>query len=512
MSRLIFVARGVLSDYLLWAVSVFSGLFMTPVMLHYLKPEGYGLWAVFGSLLGYLGIVDLGLSPSTAKHVAQFRAQGRSHAMSEWVSSTLFFYVPLSAVVLGCAILMAPYVSGLLHVSSGLMTIAKWALIAASFSLAVALPRGALRGVIVGHQRMDIANLVDAAFVMINALTLFVVLSSGGGLLGAALASAGVSVLQTIVVFVLTRILYPSVRMTPRFFNPGVVRRALRFSVPILVVAITTQVVFRTDNIVIGVFRGAREVVNYAIAYTLMWYCMNLVFKISDSLLPVFSDLDAGGERRSMRRAYLESCRLSVALAFCLTVGLIFFGRSAITFWVGEERFVGMATLIALALLPAVHSVIHVGSVMLIGLGRARSIALLSVPDAGLNIVLSVVLVRWLGVVGVALGTLIPELLTTFWYIPRLCNREVRIPGREFIAEVYLRPLIAAAVGVVVAWGVTRMLFSAHPLATVCIGGTLTAGSYFAAYFASGTSDERAMYWRVLQRAWVKSGTTIPEG
>lgn len=512
MSRLIPIARGVLSDYFLWGVTALSNIVLAPLMLRYLGSEGYGLWAIFASMLGYMGLVDLGLGPSTATHVARYHAQGRHQAIGEWVSSVFFLYLPLSGVVLGAALLFGPFVGSLFHVSAGLSQAAKLAFIASGLGLAVALPRGAFRGTLVGHQRMDVANLTDALFVLVSTAFVVVAIVSGGGLPGAAIASAAMAGLQTGVTLLLLRRFFPHVKLDPRLFNWQLVGSALRFGLPILVVFITAQVVFRTDNIVIGVFKGAHAVAPYAIAYTLVWFSLNLVFKISDSLLPVFSGLRAAGEQHALRQTYLESSRLSLALAVCLTTGLLFFGRFAITGWVGAEYFVGTGTLTVLALLPFVHSVTHVGSIMLIGLGRARSIALLSVPDAALNLALSVALVRPLGVMGVALGTLIGELLTTFWYIPLLCNHEAGLSYREFLAHVAIRPILGAGPAALVAWGTSRALATFHPLGAAVVGGMLMAVTYFAIYFMLSSPGERTTYWRAFRGVWFKARATPAEG
>ncbi|MEZ5948647.1 MAG: polysaccharide biosynthesis C-terminal domain-containing protein [Planctomycetaceae bacterium] len=48
---------------------------------------------------------------------------------------------------------------------------------------------------------------------------------------------------------------------------------------------------------------------------------------------------------------------------------------------------------------------------MLTGTGYVRLPALLFAAEAAVNLILSLILIRWWGVVGVALGTLIPLLL-----------------------------------------------------------------------------------------------------
>jgi O-antigen/teichoic acid export membrane protein len=512
MSRVSRLTHAILSDYVLWTVMVLNGIVLAPFLLDRLHAEGYGLWAIYGSLLGYMGLVDLGLSPTTATQVAQLQARGRQDEMAEWVSNVLLLDLVLMVLVLGASVGTAPFVATLFHVSSALRPTATWAFLAACAGLAMALPRGILRGVIVGHQRTDLANFVDAGFGAAAAVGIIVSLVLGGGLLGATLVGAGISILQTLCTAGVVRRLFPAVPLVPRLTRPDIIAQVLRFSLPILAVYLTAQVVFRTDNIVIGVFRGVGDVATYAVAYAMVWFSLNLVFKLSDSLLPVFSSMQAAGERGALRRGYLESAQVSLALAMYLTVVLTFFGRTAIALWVGPQNFVGRDTLMVLALLPTVHAVTHVGSILLIGLGRAKAIARVSVPDAVLNLVLSVLLVRWLGVVGVALGTIVGELVTSFWYIPVLCNRELHLAGRVFLARVWIRPLLGLPGAALAAWTTQTLLGGGPRVGILLAGGVTTAVAYFSVYFLLSTQSERAMYRAALRGLWAKTQVTAVLG
>ncbi len=512
MSRIDRFARAVMSDYVLWGIMVLTGIALAPFLIRHLRPEGYGLWAIYASMLGYMGLIDLGLGPTTATHVAQFHTQGQHALLDAWVSNTLLLYLPLMVLVLAAGVAIAPFVGGLFHVSSALLPAATWAFLAACAGLAAALPRGALRGVFVGHQRTDLANVVDSAFALAAAIAIIVAAVMGTGLMGVTLAGTTISILHTLLAAGLVRRLFPHVTLVPRLSRPDIIVRALRFSVPIVAVYITAQVVFRTDNIVIGLFKGADAVASYAVAYALVWFSLNLVFRISDSLLPVFSGMHAAGERDALRRTYLESAQLSLALAMCLSLGLIVFGKTAIAAWVGPQYFVGTNTLVVLALLPTIHAVTHVGSILLIGLGRARSIALMSVPDAVINLGLSVLLVRSIGVVGVALGTIVGELATTFWYLPLLCNRELALSMREFLARAWTRPLLGLLPAAAVAWATRTLVAGWPPTAIVFTGIVTTVPAYFGIYFLFSTSRERAMYGAAARGLWATLQAKPVEG
>jgi O-antigen/teichoic acid export membrane protein len=61
------------------------------------------------------------------------------------------------------------------------------------------------------------------------------------------------------------------------------------------------------------------------------------------------------------------------------------------------------------------------------------------------NLILSIVLVRPLGIVGDAIGTAIPLLCTAIVFLPRHLCRHLDIPLRKFLVEAYAYPILLCA-------------------------------------------------------------------
>lgn len=56
-------------------------------------------------------------------------------------------------------------------------------------------------------------------------------------------------------------------------------------------------------------------------------------------------------------------------------------------------------------------------SLVLQGMARHRPIALMGIGSGIVNLVLSILLIRWIGIMGVALGTLVPTDLECFGFV-----------------------------------------------------------------------------------------------
>ena len=70
---------------------------------------------------------------------------------------------------------------------------------------------------------------------------------------------------------------------------------------------------------------------------------------------------------------------------------------------------------------------------------------MVAVVEGVVNVILSVALIRPFGIVGDALGTTIPLLVTSLLFLPLYACRVVQVPVKIFLRQVYLLPLALCA-------------------------------------------------------------------
>src|SRR5450755_2807636 len=61
MARARVIVQNVLSNWLALAVTTVVGFFLSPFVVHRLGNLAYGVWVIIGSLVSYMGLLDLGL-------------------------------------------------------------------------------------------------------------------------------------------------------------------------------------------------------------------------------------------------------------------------------------------------------------------------------------------------------------------------------------------------------------------------------------------------------------------
>jgi len=80
------VAKNSLISVVGFVVSLLTLLFFTPVLVHRMGTDGYGLWSVSVSALGMMGMLELGLGLAISKYLAEYHANNNKEGISAVVT------------------------------------------------------------------------------------------------------------------------------------------------------------------------------------------------------------------------------------------------------------------------------------------------------------------------------------------------------------------------------------------------------------------------------------------
>ena len=130
-------------------------------------------------------------------------------------------------------------------------------------------------------------------------------------------------------------------------------------------------------------------------------------------------------------------------------------------------------------------------------------LALVILLDGLTNLVLSIMLLRYWGIFGVAVGTAIPLACTSLLFLPRHLCRMLNVPLREFLRQAYLVPL-ALTIPMAIALLLLRQWLQspgyAGLLLQVVVGGLVYGIGLLR--WASGSLPNRAEARVGLARLW----------
>jgi len=492
------IRLGVWSGYLNLGVTWAIQLVMVPLLLSHLGSETYGLYAALTSVVGYFSLLTFGSSLTVPRYVADHAARGEGEALSRFVSTYLVLYLAVAAAGLAAGFAAAPLVRGVLTVPPALAgaVAPAWRLVVGGWALGLAA--GLLQSLLTGLGEVHLANLAASARTIVNLAFAAIILWAGGrldallqGFLVAALVS-GVGL------YVAVRLAHPEIRITPALARWDVLRRSGRPAAYYFLMQIAALVVMGTDNIVISIFLGVGSVAAYAVAFQLYALAVAALWSGVDVLLPFFARWGAQRDADRLHTAFLSATKYAMAGTALSAILMAGFGRQVIGWWVGPQLFVGERVLLVFCAMLLIATPIHSAALVLAGLGRHQAPAIGGGIEAALNLGLSILLVRRLGVFGVALGTLLAGAATNGWVAPRAACRELGIRVAAYLRATLVPSLLPALVAGAAAWLLTAR--AAGP-GTTAAGIALTSAGFAVTFWTLGlTRDERRTLLTLVKR------------
>ena len=131
------VIKNSASQTLLYATNVLLSLLMTPIYLKFLGAAGYGVWELMLALIGYLGILDLGIAPALVQFFAVAKST-ESRPEEARIFRTGFYTLSLVGVAGGLALsVVALFPEKILSAPGSMAQVTSYALFffAANFTL-----------------------------------------------------------------------------------------------------------------------------------------------------------------------------------------------------------------------------------------------------------------------------------------------------------------------------------------------------------------------------------------
>lgn len=491
--------RNTATLYLNTFASAVIALVMTPVLALSLGKHDFGIWAVVGSMILYLELLEFGFGTATIKYVAEFEAlEDRDRLRSAITTSFWVLALPgLLALLVGIAAAVAfPY---LLDIREDAVTAARLLVIMLAANMAISIPGDTFGGALIGLQRYDLQNATLIVVAVAQAVAWAIVIAVGGGLVALGLVTVVLSLLGQLWRYLLVRRLVPGLAMSRRHFDRGMFRGFARLSFWYALGEVADVIIFRIDTIVVGIVVNIQSAAVYAVGQKLALVAEKLVQPVVYTLFPHSSERAALDDREGLRATLITGTRISMGLAGPLSVALAIMGEPAVRAWVGPSFAEAGLVVVYLSAATAIKSLVQTGHTLLNGMGLARAPAMVVSAEAGINLLLSVVLGQAMGIHGVALGTFLASAITDLGLLlPYVCRR-LGLSVASFLLPVLKAHLPGLAVSLGVGWLVVRA--GVAGIAPVLLGGAAIGLSYLLVFYVTGlTSDERAELLRKVRR------------
>ena len=466
------VIRGSAIRVATFLITAATGFFLTPFILHSLGDHLYGLWALIGTFVTYFALFDLGISSAVQRFVSQALGRKDPQQLQSAVVSASVIFLLMGIVTVLLSILVPLIVPRYLSVSPDVRLLGQLVTIV-GIGFGLSLPGRVFEGVLAAQLRQDILSFVWLGNLLVQTGLIVLVLSSGNSIRSLAIVLSTMIVVRFSVITVVGVRSYDRALATCtspvwkeqsdgkttaciqrphehpsgvlKHISIGQIRKLLHYGMFTLLNRIGDYLRFHLDNIVIGGVLGLAQITLYVIPVKLLEYFTNLMLSSVGFLGPLFSRYEGRADMDTLRARFLDVTRISVMIATFTGSSLLLYGKAFIARWVGSSYVSSYGILLILGVPATLALMQNPGISVLYGISRHHYYTVANTAEGLLNLLLSVILVKKLGVYGVALGTALPMLVFKTCIQPVYTCRFISLPVLEYyrlIVTVLLQTLL----------------------------------------------------------------------
>jgi O-antigen/teichoic acid export membrane protein len=473
-----------LANWIGFAAQVVITFFLSPILVHGLGDERYGIWSLIDSILAYLTLFDLGVAASVVRYVARFEATSDNASLNRVISTSLCIFAAAGSLALAIAVGLAFCGASVLKIPPDLAIEARWLLVLLGLNLAMGLPLGVFPAVLDGLGRYPAKTAVRTTGLLCRVPLFLLILGNGGGLIGIAVTVTVCNLVEHLVLALIARHYLPGLRFSFALADRATFRTIRGYSVDAFVAMIAGRISFQTDALVISAFLAPRFITFFVLAARLVDYAKSSLRVATTVLTPAVSALEAQGDFAAIRRLFLERTRHVLWLILPLQIGLLVQGKLFLSLWMGAEYgSSSYAVLVILAVTLPLTLSQSISARILYGIGRLRWYARATMVEALANLLLSVLLVKPLGIEGVALGTTLPHIVFNLIVAIAVC-RLLRTGMGSYLRHAWLRPLTVALLLAIAWWALDKWLEPGSWMSLGIMGASCLTGYVLLAILA----------------------------
>jgi len=475
-----------------------ASFFLMPLIVHHLGDRIYGFWSLASAFIGYYNLLDLGLSSAVSQYMCV--AIGRKdESECRTVFNTalaLQLLIGLAALIITAALaIAAPWFC---HEPATVPLFRK-VIIILGVNAALGFPTRVYWAVLESELRFHVQSWLALMNLTLRTGMIVWAIYAGGGLL----ALSWVALISTLPTMALQIWLAQReakwARLDRRFAQLSRVKSFFSYSVYSFMAYVADLVRFQLDPLVISAIIGLAAVTHYKVAGILAQYYMQIISVSVGMLLPVFSRLHGAGNRGDLEQAFFFGTKLSCCLSVFIGLVLTGWGRPFIARWMGVGYEDGYLPLVVLSIAVLLDTSQRSSADLLYATFNHRFYAWTNCAEAVINLGCSLLLARPLGILGVALGTLIGAVVIRVivqpWWVCKVSSLEYTRYMRFLIGNLLRAVLIAVASLGATAWGL-KPSFRLLIASVVCSAAIYAVGSWVLVF----NRDERKQFIVAFRR------------
>jgi len=424
------------------AATMLVNFIILPYVIASAGGEAYGIYTLVVTFTGYMLTMDFGVASALTKFIAEYIGINDRDKVKKIISASFSYYAIIGLISATILFGLSFSFHNLFNISAANVTVSKQLLwVAAGASLFV-WPGRTFDGILQGLQRYDWRAVIEIAAALLIAGSAYLIFSLGGNIVHYLMAYYLIMIFRYICSFIIGNLRILKMRISFPYFDKETFKKIFSFSAFVFLASLFSIIYFHVDNLVIGAFISVSAVTIYAVAYMIMEAFRTVNSLIGAPLMPAASLMEGLKNFAEQRILLLKGTKYMTLIFGPMVVITAIFAPPLINAWMGigfEDSYYPAQILVSFWLF---NGITEVGSGLLTAKGYVKYKFVVSAINAAVNLTLSLILAKYIGLAGVALGTAVGMILVQAPLITRKFLKVTDVSFWEYFNKTIKRNLL----------------------------------------------------------------------
>ena len=421
-NSLINSTMGIVSNF---TITLLNFLVRT-IFIYYLSKEYLGINGLFSNILYILNFAELGVGSAIVYKLYKPVADDNRERIKELVYLYKRVYYLIGSVVLIIGLILIPFLPLLIkdapNIKESLVIIYIFYLLETVGTYFF----GYNRDILLVYQKNYVCSLIDLICSIVKSIIQTFILIFTRDYILYLVVYVLSTIISNVIISLYTKRKYEYLKNIKNVkVDKKEVKELWANVKSIFVYKLGSTVLSGTDNIILSMIVGITAVglySNYSLVVTAVSGILWIILKgLTGSIGNLNTIKDAKKQEKVYYQVLYVACMLHGFGSCCMAVLL----NPFINVWIGKEYLVDMFTVICITVVCYLRGIAFPSNTYRDTLGLFKDGRLAPLICSIVNIVLSIILGKIMGMKGVFLATIISIVSTTFWYMPRIIEKKI---------------------------------------------------------------------------------------
>lgn len=366
------IRRNTRSSIIAWFAHKGSRVLIVPLIVGLIGEEGYGLWGIAFGVVSYFTFYNFGMNSAFVRFTAQHAKDQDWRGLSPLLSTGMACGVAMGAVTFATVFLTVDWIAAFLTKIETQIPDVRFTVLCVAAMMAFNMVFGVYRATLTGLQRLDIANNIGVALMLVEFGLDIAFLLSDFGVRGLVYAYMVRVVSSTLVMRYYVWRIAPDIRMSPFRARRSELPKVVSYGGRMQGLGLVTVVVNQLDYLLYSNYQGLAFMGAYMIVRRLCERLQGFAAMGFGALEPASADLHARDDKNMLSIVYSTAGRLAAVVAAGIFAFLSINADNVVHAYVGmTDRYDTIVfSLQFLAVVALIHNLTGPASSMLRGAAK----------------------------------------------------------------------------------------------------------------------------------------------